>query len=102
MAKQEKYKVNVYSRLNQCSRRKTAFSIRQQLHPKVTTNPFALFLSIFFSSRLEPKRKKTAPREDSVRMHHETLTPLRFSSKISPEHKHSRDTVVTDYIYTSF
>ena len=35
------------------------------------------------------KRKKTAPQEGSLRMHHNTLAPLRFSGGIPSEHKHT-------------
>ena len=88
MAKQEKYKVNDYSRLNQCSRRKIVFSIRQLLHFEVTTIPSSLSIYVFSSLRLEPKRKKTSLRQGSLRIRHETLAPLHFSSEIPSEHKH--------------
>ena len=84
----KKHKVNDYSPLNKCSRRKIALSIWQLLHPEVTTNPSLLSLSIFSSSCLEPKRKKTAPREGSLCMHHETLAPLRFSDEILSKYKY--------------
>ena len=56
--KQEKYKVNDYFHLNQCSRRKIAFSIRQLQHPEVTMNPSLLSLCVFSSSCLEPKKEE--------------------------------------------
>ena len=89
MAKQEKYKVNDNSRLNQFSRRKIAFSIRQLLHSEGTKNPSSLSLCVFSTSHQEPKRKKTVTQDGSSRMHHETLTPLRFSGKIPSKHKYN-------------
>ena len=61
MIKQEKYKVNDYSRFNECNTRKIAFSVRQLLHPKGTTKSSLAVSPVFPSSRLEPKRRKKTP-----------------------------------------
>ena len=85
----ENYKVNNYSRLNYCSRRKIAFSIWHLLRPEITMNPSPLSLHVFSSSRLKPKRKKPVPREGSLHKCHETLASLCFSGRIPSKHKHN-------------
>ena len=50
MAKQEKYKINNYSHLNQCSTKKFVFSFWQPSHPKCTTKSFLAVFPIFPSS----------------------------------------------------
>ena len=100
----EKYKVKDYSRLNQCSRRKTAFSIRQLLHPKVTMNPFALSLCIFSSSCLliftsqTQKEENHAPRRlvEHASRGSSTLMFFRRDSLLNT-HTH---TYIYIYIYT--
>ena len=52
-----------YSCLNQCSRRKTAFSIRQLLHTEGTMNPSLLSLRLlFFKSQTKEEENRTLRR----------------------------------------
>ena len=89
MAKQKKYKVSDYSRLNQRSTRKFASSIRQLSLPKGTTKSFLAVSPVFPSSRLEPKRRKknrtlnNARRACVTRLSHPHAPPARFPPSIN-------------------
>ena len=87
MTKQENYKVNDYSRLNLISRRKIAFSIKQLLHPEVTTNPSLLSLHLLLFPFRAKKGRKPHPEKACcacvMRLLHSYVFPARFPPSIN-------------------